>query len=208
MNEYKTSKIFWFKLRKPLFYLILFWILYTLFHAAYETFPYALKSITINDMEFLGSLVIISEIGIAISFMIVLFNIFKYYKDKISHGKILTILMIILIIPVTLFYYSGVNTYQVKRSPTIIIDTALPYVCGSEIFRPSVIKVIIGINNTVVWKNISPYTQSVVSFDNSFSSGPIPPGGEWTFTFTKNGTYRYRSGFYSWVQGVVIVEEG
>jgi plastocyanin len=195
----------WFKLSRSLIILISSWILYTLFHTAYETLPYSLKTITIEDLEFLGLLVVISEIGIVIGSIAVLFNILKRYN--ISYKKIAAILIILLFIPM-LSYYNDVNAYKFKNKSVIIIDTAIPYVCGSETFEPTYIRVIIGINNTVTWKNISPFTQSVVAFDGSFSSGPIPPGGEWSYTFTKNGTYKYRSGFYSWVQGSIIVVGG
>jgi|GEM_PF-3448943 len=203
MNRLKMFS--WFKLSRSLIILISSWILYTLFHTAYETLPYSLKTITIEDLEFLGLLVVISEIGIVIGSIAVLFNILKRYN--ISYKKIAAILIILLFIPM-LSYYNDVNAYKFKNKPVIIIDTAIPYVCGSETFEPTYIRVIIGINNTVTWKNISPFTQSVVAFDGSFSSGPIPPGGEWSYTFTKNGTYKYRSGFYSWVQGSIIVVGG
>lgn len=204
MNDFKKIlKIFsWLKLSRSLIILIFSWILYTLFHAAYETLPYSLKAITIEDLEFLGLFVVVSEVGIIIGFIATLLNILKHYT--IPYKKIVTILIAFLLIP-TLLYYNNVNAYKSKDGPVIIIDTAIPYVCGSEIFKPAYIRIIIGINNTVTWKNVSPYTQSVVALDGSFNSGPIPPGGEWSYTFTKNGTYKYRSGFYGWVQGSIIV---
>lgn len=173
-------------------------------HGAYESLPYSLQSLDVQDMEFLGLLVIFSEIGIAVSFVLVLINVMKHFNK--NWIKIFMILMIVIVIVLFAMNYFDINV-QNKNETTIIIDTALPYVCGSERFQPPVVRVIVGINNTITWKNLSPFTQSIVSVDGSFSSGPIPPGGKWVYTFTKPGIYRYRNGFYAWVQGVIIVDK-
>ena len=194
-----------FALNKVVILLIFFWIFYTLSHGAYESLPYALKSLTPEDMIFLGFLVICSEIGIAISSVMLIINVFKrYYKRQMRRFMIIVVIIAIMLFFV---YYTSTSVHSDESKAKIIINTTLPYVCGSERFQPTIIRVIIGVNSTITWKNISPFTQSIISMNGSFSSGPIPPGDKWTYTFTKPGIYKYRNGFYPWSQGIVIVDE-
>ncbi|MEM3832979.1 MAG: hypothetical protein QW128_05210 [Thermoprotei archaeon] len=185
--------------------LILFWILYTLSHGAYESLPYVLKSLSPEDMEFLGFLVLFSEMGIMASFIALIVNVFQHSYSR--RARRLTIIAVIAIIMLFFIYYVNTYAYSYENRAVIIVNTKLPYVCGSEVFQPAIIRIIIGVNNTITWKNVSPFTQSIISMNNSFSSGPIPPGGEWSYTFTKPGIYKYRNGFYPWVQGTIIVDE-
>jgi predicted small secreted protein/plastocyanin len=43
----------------------------------------------------------------------------------------------------------------------------------------------------VVWRNVSSKDRQVAAGDNSFASPVIPPGGEWTATFSAKGTIDY-----------------
>ncbi len=193
-----------FTLNKIVILLIFFWIFYTLSHGAYESLPYALKSLTTEDMIFLGFLVVFSEIGLVVSSAVLIINVFKrYYKRQVGR---FTIMVIVIVIMLFFVYYTSASVYSDESKATIIINTTLPYVCGSERFQPTIVRVIIGVNNTITWKNISPFTQSIIFMNGSFSSGPIPPGSKWTYTFTKPGIYKYRNGFYPWSQGIIIVD--
>lgn len=59
----------------------------------------------------------------------------------------------------------------------------------------------------VTWKNVDPAaTHSIVSDDGSFvGSGPIAPGGEFTFIFSHAGDFAYHCRYHPDMTGIVIV---
>jgi len=75
-------------------------------------------------------------------------------------------------------------------------------------FDPAVITVIVGVNNTVTFKNVDNNApdHTVTARDNSFNSGNIKPGGSWTYTFTTPGNFSYYCLYHSWMKGTVIVK--
>ncbi|MGI0008400.1 MAG: cupredoxin domain-containing protein [Nitrosopumilaceae archaeon] len=72
-------------------------------------------------------------------------------------------------------------------------------------YLPPVIKVVLGINNTVIWKNLDYVPSSVISDKGFFNSGPILPNQTWSFVFQKVGSFPYHSEPHPWVKGEVIV---
>lgn len=72
-------------------------------------------------------------------------------------------------------------------------------------YSPDSIRVVIGVNNSVVWVNADNVTHSVDSAGAGFSSGPIHPGESFTFTFKTPGEYYYDCSDYPWMSGVVTV---
>lgn len=80
-------------------------------------------------------------------------------------------------------------------------------------YDPSLVKVVIGINNTVRWTNKANTTDTLISdgFKESNSLGEIfggstlGSGDSYEFTFTKEGTYGYHGWPQSWHKGKIIV---
>ena len=85
---------------------------------------------------------------------------------------------------------------------------------------PQNITVVIGSNNTVMWRNEDSSAVSIVSdtgyidrlsgpFDttrsDSLPGGYIPPGKTFNFTFTEPGVYAYHGIPHPWVRGTVVV---
>jgi plastocyanin len=84
-------------------------------------------------------------------------------------------------------------------------------------YLPKEIRVILKMNNKVVWTNRDIVPESVVSDSGyvdkltgkRFESGPIPPaGGTFEFTFTKEGEYPYHAESHPWMRGKIEVVEG
>jgi plastocyanin len=78
-------------------------------------------------------------------------------------------------------------------------------------YNPSTIQIPLGGN--VRWTNedtgILTSTSHTVTDDNgAFSSGTIPPGGNFHFRFTKAGTYTYHCEIHPTMHGMVIVTGG
>ena len=74
-------------------------------------------------------------------------------------------------------------------------------------FDPAKITVVIGVNNTVVWKNEDSDWHTAHSNIPEFNSGLIQPGDSFTHTFERAGTYPYHCDPHPWMTGVVIVEQ-
>ena len=73
-------------------------------------------------------------------------------------------------------------------------------------FEPAKITVVIGVNNTVVWKNEDSDWHTAHSNIPEFNSGLIQPGDSFTHTFLRAGVYPYHCDPHPWMTGVVIVK--
>jgi plastocyanin len=58
---------------------------------------------------------------------------------------------------------------------------------------------------TLVFVNEDSVVHTVTADDGSWSSGPIPPGGQWGVDFTEAGTYTYHCGPHPFMKGSVIL---
>jgi plastocyanin len=78
---------------------------------------------------------------------------------------------------------------------------------SSSGFTPSIITVVIGINNTVIWTNKDSTPHTVTANDGSFSSGNLNAGDTYQFTFTQPGSYSYHCSYHPWMTGTIIVKQ-
>lgn len=87
---------------------------------------------------------------------------------------------------------------------------------GNLGFSPTVVRVVIGVNNTVTWtdndnsQDAQGYVpQHTISANNgtwgTAVSSPLNPGDNFTYTFTSPGTYPYHCNIHAWMTGTVIV---
>src|SRR6266536_593101 len=65
----------------------------------------------------------------------------------------------------------------------------------------------INVGDTVMWKNDGPSTHSATSTNGVFDSVAIAPGKDFSFTFTKAGTFAYACKFHDIMQGTITVGE-
>jgi len=65
----------------------------------------------------------------------------------------------------------------------------------------------ISVGDTVMWKNEGPSTHSATSTDGVFDSGALNAGQDFSFTFTKAGTFKYACKFHDIMQGTITVGE-
>jgi len=73
-------------------------------------------------------------------------------------------------------------------------------------FEPPKITIVIGVNNTVVWKNEDSDWHTAHSNIPEFNSGLIQPGASFTHTFLRAGVYPYHCDPHPWMTGVVTVK--
>jgi plastocyanin len=103
------------------------------------------------------------------------------------------------------FLFSG-NLIPTTPSEVVVI---IPNGAGENLhlgFEPSKITIVIGVNNTVVWKNEDSTWHTAHSNIPEFNSGLIQPGNSFTHTFQRAGTYPYHCDPHPWMTGVVIVK--
>jgi plastocyanin len=70
-------------------------------------------------------------------------------------------------------------------------------------FQPDVLKVKVGAK--VTWTNDDTVAHTVTADTNSFASGDLQPGGSFSFTFTRPGTYAYHCSIHPSMHGSVVV---
>jgi plastocyanin len=92
------------------------------------------------------------------------------------------------------------NAALVQIVPNASTMTTLAY-------DPDVIKVVIGVNNTVVWRNNDnvAHTATGINF-TGFNTGNIEPGASASYTFNTAGTYPYHCLYHTGMVGTVIVK--
>lgn len=78
---------------------------------------------------------------------------------------------------------------------------------------PVNITVVIGVNNTVQWRNDDDVAHTVSSFivpkgAQAFNSNLIEPGGTFSVSFAVPGLYRYTCIWHPWVAGQITVKAG
>lgn len=72
-------------------------------------------------------------------------------------------------------------------------------------YSPQKIVVVVGVNNTMTWVSRSTSYDTVTSDTGLFDSGPIQPGGSFSYTFSSPGVYAYHCVFHPWMMGRVTV---
>jgi plastocyanin len=78
----------------------------------------------------------------------------------------------------------------------------------SMTFQPAYVKVVIGVNDTVVWVNEDTALHTVTSTARFFDY-QLQPGQRASYTFTRPGRYEYSCTVHPWMQGVVeVVAQG
>ncbi len=105
-----------------------------------------------------------------------------------------------------LVVYFAATAFAVGSAPsphgTVVFISETPI---SWDYSPQTIRVVLGVNATVTWVSRSISFDTVTGKGGTFGSGTIPPGGMYTHTFTKAGTYAYYCQFHPWMTGTVIV---
>ena len=89
------------------------------------------------------------------------------------------------------------HSFTVKILPNTGSDSSLNY-------NPNNFKVVVGVNNTVVFLNQDSVVHTVTATDGSFDSGDIHPGMTFIHTFSA-GTFSYHCTYHSYMKGTVTV---
>ena len=118
----------------------------------------------------------------------------------------LTIALIAAVALIAIGFLFYANLIPTASSEVVVIIANGAGENASLGFEPSNITIVIGVNNTVVWKNEDSDWHTATSDIPEFDSGVIQPGGSFTHTFLRAGTYAYHCDPHPWMTGVVIVK--
>lgn len=90
------------------------------------------------------------------------------------------------------------GSFTVKIAPNTGSDSSLNY-------NPGTFKLVVGVNNTVVFLNQDSVLHTVTATDGSFDSGDIRPGTIFIHTFSA-GTYSFHCTYHSYMKGTITVK--
>jgi len=109
-------------------------------------------------------------------------------------------------------FWIGASGEEIANS-TGIVDVTIPLGSSNpdtgKNYEPSIVTIVLGINNTVRWTQHDEVASTVISnhdYDGyGFVSPHLFPGYNWSHTFTKPGVYEYHSMPHPWKYGKIIV---
>gem|GEM_PF-6024173 len=116
----------------------------------------------------------------------------------------IALIVAISLVVVGFFFYGNL----VPSTPTEVV-VIIQNGAGENLhlgFDPSKITIVIGVNNTVVWKNEDSDWHTAHSNIPEFNSGLIQAGDSFTHTFLRAGTYPYHCDPHPWMTGIVFVK--
>lgn len=136
-------------------------------------------------------------------------------RRRVSRGTAAAIAVVLVVLVVGSYY--GYTTFAAPRNAKIQpVTVTIPTGVGKNSdlnFSPTVIDVVVGVNNTVVWVNEDNVNHTVEATHipngagNFTSEAPIAPGQSFTVTLTMPGVYQYHDSLYpAWMQGAIIVK--
>lgn len=105
--------------------------------------------------------------------------------------------------------YGGTTTTTTIRS---VVGTHISILPGAGSpknptgFSPVNFTLVIGVNNTVTWTNDDTVDHTATALSGLFNSQNIQPGGAFTFTFTRPGTYVYGCEYHPLMRGTIVVK--
>jgi hypothetical protein len=116
-------------------------------------------------------------------------------------------LLVVLIILIGIILLTGFNPLSPQPAPTPVV-VVIPPGAGLNIqlgFTPAYITLVIGVNNTVIWKNEDTTWHTAHSNIPEFDSRMIAPGASFTHTFLHGGSFPYHCDPHPWMTGLIIV---
>ncbi len=116
----------------------------------------------------------------------------------------IALIVTVSLVAVGVLFYSNL----IPSTPTVVV-VIIPNGASENLhlgFEPSKITIVIGVNNTVVWKNEDSDWHTAHSNIPEFNSGLIQAGDSFTHTFLRAGTYPYHCDPHPWMTGVVFVK--
>jgi hypothetical protein len=87
-------------------------------------------------------------------------------------------------------------------APAVAVAGALVTMPG-QLFTPGHVTTLVG--EPLVWRNVDNTAHTVKALDGAFDSGRIEPGGEFSLTLDRPGSYAYRCALHRFMRGTIEV---
>jgi plastocyanin len=130
--------------------------------------------------------------------------------NRIKVPRLLAPALTLVLLAVFVGYFS-VTAYALGTAGPAPAGVPTVYISETPVswqYSPQSIRVVLGVNSTVTWVSRSISYDTVTSSDGAFDSGPISPGGSFSYAFTTPGIYDYRCIYHPWMTGTVTVVKG
>jgi plastocyanin len=129
-------------------------------------------------------------------------------RTRNKSRSIALVALILIIAVVGALFLTGFNPFFTQENAPTTVVVIIQNGAGLNVqlgFSPSIIKVVIGVNNTVMWKNEDTTWHTAHSNIPEFDSKMIAPGASFTHTFKKPGSFPYHCDPHPWMTGLVSV---
>lgn len=131
-------------------------------------------------------------------------------SSRLSLNKYLLLILLAAVALGVLLWseYRPETPTQTPPSRVIISMEPGSFKPGSDLgFSPKTVVVVIGVNNTVLWRNDDSDVHSAHSNIPEFDSGLLQPGMTYTHTFLRPGKFPYHCDPHPWMTGMIVVKE-
>ncbi len=104
--------------------------------------------------------------------------------------------------------YTGFSPFgkNPQAAPVVILMVRGSGVDPRLGFSPENVTLVIGVNNTVVWKNEDSTWHTAHSNIPEFDSRIVDPGQSFTYQFNRPGKYPYHCDPHPWMTGIITVK--
>jgi plastocyanin len=139
-------------------------------------------------------------------------------REGVSTAAIVILVMVVFVVVLISYYIvaplGGAGSTTASNQ---VVQVRMPEGAwnSSLTFEPRTVTVVIGVNNTIQWKNFDSvgHTVTSISVPNGAqqfgsSSNLVAPGQAYTITLTVPGTYIYHCVIHPHMEGTIIVKEG
>ena len=123
-----------------------------------------------------------------------------------SKNRVFRIMLALMILTLWVQAYDGeIGNAQQQTVVLVIIpkESSLNIHLG---FQPEKLTLVLGVNNTVTWRNDDTEWHTAHSNLPEFDSGLIQPGQSFTHFFNRAGIYPYHCDPHPWMTGIIIVK--
>jgi len=125
----------------------------------------------------------------------------RRWRGRVSAAASISLILVLVVYFVATGAAVESSMTPTQRGATVyIVETPISWQ-----YSPQNVVVVIGVNNTVTWVSHSISYDTISSDTGVFDSGPIQPGGAFSYTFSASGVYRYHCAFHPWMVGSVTV---
>jgi hypothetical protein len=131
----------------------------------------------------------------------------KESSERRNKRVLILVTLVLLVFAAGVVVITNLNPLNLGKSisPVIVIIPAGSAENPRLSFTPSLVRIVIGVNNTVIWKNEDSEWHTAHSNIPEFDSKMIPPGTSFTHTFQRSGSYPYHCDPHPWMTGLIIV---